>query len=68
MFAMNAMLASHKDWSLNQLLRGNGIYAAIGCHPHGAVYTLRNLKGSGVEIARMFMSHPKVVAVGEIGE
>ena len=49
---------------MNRLLSENGIYASIGCHPRGA----QNFKESGVEIARRFMSHPKVVAVGEIGE
>ena len=68
MFVMNAMLASHKDWSLNQLLRGNGIYAAIGCHPLRALSILGQFNDSGAEIARRFISHPKVVAVGEIGE
>jgi len=48
---------------MNRLLSENGIYASIGCHPRGA----QNFKESGVEIARRFMSHPKVVAVGEIG-
>ena len=42
----------------------DGIYGAIGCHPLGA-----NLnRDRGLELARKFISHPKVVAVGEVGE
>ena len=42
----------------------DGIYGAIGCHPLGASLN----RDKGLELARKFISHPKVVAVGEVGE
>ena len=49
---------------MNQVLSQNGVYGAIGCHPiKASMY-----RDSANEIARKFISHPKVVAVGEIGE
>ena len=58
------MAASLQKSFAHDLLSENGNYAAIGCHPSRAPA----FRVSGVEIARRFMSHPKVVAVGEIGE
>jgi len=40
-----------------------GIYAAVGIHPHGA----RDLNESDCEILREFGQQKKVVAIGEIG-
>lgn len=58
------MLASFQKEEMNRLLSQTGVYAAIGWHPRSAL----SHQDSVVEIARRFMSHPKVVAVGEIGE
>ena len=58
------MLASFQKEEMNRLLSQTGVYAAIGWHPRSALVH----QDSPVEIARRIMSHPKVVAVGEIGE
>ncbi len=50
-------------YSIKLAEKYDGIYAAVGFHPHEAL----NFKNDDLKIIREMLAHPKVVAIGEIG-